>query len=173
WLIFEDSPGHLWLGTDGGLTEFSNGRGVARDPPGGLRVVRPAGDGAMWLGGQAGGASFRSDHLTYYARPEHVSNQAVRTMAPDRSGNIWAGYFDTGVVSRWESGKHRAGGSPGSPQTITLAPNGIRAIVVDTEDNIWIGTAGSGLVRLKERRVRVYASEDGLPANGIPRHIGC
>ncbi|MGH9830494.1 MAG: ligand-binding sensor domain-containing protein, partial [Blastocatellia bacterium] len=96
-----------------------------------------------------------------------MRNQFVRAMTTDRSGNIWAGYFDTGTVSRWEP--TRAGDrSPSSfPRTITLGSDGIRAIYVDTEGNIWVGIQGGGLVRLKERKVTVYASEDGLPNDGI------
>jgi signal transduction histidine kinase/ligand-binding sensor domain-containing protein len=162
WSIYEDRPGHLWLGTDQGLVEFSDGRGLAREPRAGLRVVRPGNNAAIWLAGYPGLACLVNDQVTYYAQTEGLSRQVVRAMTSDRPGNIWAGYFDTGVVSRWEPGSPSA-----PPQTIAVDPTGVRAINVDTEGNIWVGLGGGGLVRLKERRVTAYAKEDGFPNDGV------
>jgi signal transduction histidine kinase/ligand-binding sensor domain-containing protein len=166
WSIYEDHPGHFWLGTDEGLTEFSNGRGVPRDPRAGLRVVRPGDNGALWLGG-TDLACLVNGRLIHYPQPEGLTNPFIRALTVDRAGNIWAGYFDNGVLCRWQPRKEAENRASGSPQTIALAPDGIRAMYVDTEGNIWVGIQGGGLVRLKERRVMVYASEDGLHNEGI------
>jgi signal transduction histidine kinase/ligand-binding sensor domain-containing protein len=162
WSIYEDRPCHFWLGTDQGLAEFSNGKGLPRDPGGGLRAVLPGEGGAIWLCGQVGIASLVNDRLTRYVQPENLANELVRAMTIDRSGNIWGGYFGLGVVGRWSSRE------PGRvPDTISLGPNAIRAISTDTEGNIWVGMQGGGLLRLKERRLTAYASEDGLPNEGV------
>ncbi len=157
WSIYEDSPGHLWLGTDVGLVEFSNGRGIARYTGSGVRVVRPGPEGSLWLATFDGIARFVNGRITVHTKPEGLSSQAVRVLTEDRAGNFRAGYFDVGVVSRWN-----AEASTRPPEKIDLGTAGIRALCVDSEGNLWVGTVGGGLVRLKERKLMAYASEDGL-----------
>ena len=162
WSIYEDRPGHSWLGTDEGLTEFSNGRGKPRDPRGGLRAVLPGPGGAIRVAGQVGVASLINDHLTYYPKPVGFTDEFVRAMTVDTSGDMWGGYFEVGAVSRWSHMEPSR-----APATIVLGSSSIRAISMDTEGNIWVGTGGGGLVRLKERRVTAYSSEDGFPNDSV------
>src|SRR5580658_5479757 len=52
-----------------------------------------------------------------------------------------------------------------------LAPNvPIKAATADREGNLWIGTNGEGLMRFKERPIRIFTKADGLP-NIIPMTV--
>jgi len=52
-----------------------------------------------------------------------------------------------------------------------LAPNiQIRAVSADGEGNLWIGTNGDGLMRFKNRPIRVFTKADGLP-NNVPMTV--
>lgn len=156
WSIYEDSPGRLWLGTDGGLVEFSKGRGITHYTVG-VRVIYPGPEGSLWMGTWEGLARFVNGQIVTYPKTEGLSSQHIRALAADRAGNIWVGYFEAGVVSRW-----KAGDSTRRLEKIDLGSATIGVICTDSEGNLWIGTRGGGLVRLKERKLMAYTSEDGL-----------
>jgi PAS domain S-box-containing protein len=46
----------------------------------------------------------------------------------------------------------------------------IRCISADREGNLWIGTNGDGLMRFKDRPIRMFTKADGLP-NNIPMTV--
>ena len=43
-------------------------------------------------------------------------------------------------------------------------------ISADREGNLWLGTNGEGLVRFKDRPVRIFTKADGLP-NNVPMTV--
>jgi ligand-binding sensor domain-containing protein len=52
-----------------------------------------------------------------------------------------------------------------------LAPNiPLRVATADREGNLWIGTNGEGLMRFKDRPIRMFTKADGLP-NNIPMTV--
>ena len=157
WSIYEDRPGHMWIGTDLGLVEFSNGRGITHAPGYGVRVIHPDPEGSLWLGTVNGIACLINGRLITYPGTTGLSSQSIRALAEDQAGNIWAGYFEAGIVIRLQ-----AGASSPLPEKIVLGAHTIGAMCTDSEGNLWVGTRGGGLVRLKERKLTAYAAEDGL-----------
>jgi signal transduction histidine kinase/ligand-binding sensor domain-containing protein len=157
WSIYEDRPQHMWLGTDLGLVEFASGRGIARDPGYGVRVVHPDPYGGLWLATVNGLARLKDGRLMSYPGSQSLPGQTIRALTKDRAGNIWVGYFDAGVIIRLPAGD----ASPVA-EKIDLGTHAIGALCTDSEGNLWVGTRGGGLVRLKERKLTAYASEDGL-----------
>jgi len=85
-------------------------------------------------------------------------SQGVLNVYEDPQGNVW-GWFQAGVF--------RASAA----RIETLAPNiSARAIYSDRENDLWIGTNGEGLMRFKDRPVRMFNMADGLP-NNIPMTV--
>ncbi len=157
WAIYEDRPGHLLIGMNGGLVEFSNGRAIPRDTSGNVWAFLSSPQGSLLLGTSNGIARFVNGRLMADPRTKGLAAQSVRMMVPDRTGNLWIGYVEMGIISRWQ-----AGASTDRLEKIDLGPSPIMALCVDREGNLWVGTRGGGLARLKERKLRAYGSEDGL-----------
>src|SRR4030095_14295429 len=82
-------------------------------------------------------------------------------------GNVWVGDFYNGVVTRFKAG------SPSlTPDKIDVGPHGVPSIIEDNEGNIWFGTVGDGLIRLKERRLRAYSVTEGMPGDSVQAITG-
>jgi signal transduction histidine kinase len=65
-----------------------------------------------------------------------------------------------------------ANGSLGPPEAVPLPSNGrellkVRSLLVDREGNIWVGTNGMGLIRLRRAPLRAYGKDEGLSNAGF------
>jgi len=80
-----------------------------------------------------------------------------------RSGDVWVGLGRGAGLHRIRAG--RIDGTFGKADGIPA--NTLRALYEDREGSLWIGLAGGGLVRFRERRVAVYTTADGLPIEGV------
>jgi signal transduction histidine kinase/ligand-binding sensor domain-containing protein/DNA-binding response OmpR family regulator len=147
WSFCEDRDGNLWVGLlDAGLVCLSNGPFVAYSATEGLagnqvRAVYEGRDASMWIGTNGGGVSrlYRGVFTNYGAKDGLPSS--VRALAEDRQGNLWVGTDDG--LSRLREGR------------FTRYPDvtdGVRALYVDDNDTLWIGTAGHGAARVENGR---------------------
>ena len=75
--------------------------------------------------------------------------------------------------SRKSSGLYKVGATELEP---VLVGRGCRAFLSDRDGDIWVGTNGNGLVRLKPRLIQVFSAADGLPdrpvSNVLTTHDG-
>jgi signal transduction histidine kinase/ligand-binding sensor domain-containing protein len=143
-----DRKGDLWLGDETGLYRVPGARlGLAAAEKVGPAVVR---DG---LHADAGGgilASAREGALLRRTEGDPVFRRlpplptgdgrqaAVRAMALDRHGGLWAAAFD-GTVARFADGRwRRIRAQPGLPST------DVRAMLADSRGRIWLGTRFHG-----------------------------
>jgi len=162
WAIYEDRPGHLLVGTEAGLVEFSNGRGTVVDSCGAVRAICRTSRGELLLGTDKGLAVLDRSRMLPYPLFQGLPAQRMRTITEDLKGNIWIGYFESGIVSRWSAAALNNG-----PDAVDKLPGLVGPICIDREGDVWTGTRGGGLVRFKERRLRVFSVDDGLPSNSI------
>lgn len=162
--VFEDSSGHLWVGTAVGVfrrrdTSFELVDGSSWN----VQSLAEDGSGGIWI-----------------TDPQHIVKRLPgRTPAPgagvrlpagawrllhDARGQIWVAAFGGGLlrITDAESAaprvdrfpyEHRLSGSP-------------RALFEDSEHNIWVGMRG-GLLRLSEGAFRVAQPLEGLTNDGV------
>jgi signal transduction histidine kinase/ligand-binding sensor domain-containing protein len=164
--IAEAANGHLLIVTGEGFVEWDGTRIVSN--PGlaarlGVRTdeiydVFQDHSGAMWfctgsgVARQSGGSVVRLDP---YGGPHPVA--AYRTYQ-DQQGNIWA-YLASGLFRVSAMGME------------PLAPGlHARSIYADRDGNLWVGSNGDGLVRFKDRAIRMFMTADGLPSK-IPMTV--
>ena len=158
-----DARGRLWVGTtDAGVDVLdpATGRFEHLAQPGGktgslssnqIRALSLGQRGDVWIGTEAGLDRWRADTGVVEpfgpaardarSRSGRGIDQGVASVLEDRSGVVWAGTFEGGLVRLsadghvLESFRHDAG-KPGS-----LASNEVRAILEDPAGRLWIGTA--------------------------------
>lgn len=169
WSSCEGRDGQLWISTSGqGLFSFAEGRFrplSLREASLGSDVQSMLEDtsGDLWLG------TFNSG--LFLLEPQRVQTLDVSTGLPSEiancvaaspDGRIWAGYTDEGLFVRQSEHFERCkvvGGRDSIDLTTSLTgtPNG----------ELWAGTMGLGLMRLKDGFASRLTTENGLSDDEI------
>jgi signal transduction histidine kinase/ligand-binding sensor domain-containing protein/DNA-binding response OmpR family regulator len=196
--IAEDSLGNIWIGTlGGGLLRYNDAGG--RFHP--CRIVREEGmageagtvyslfcgrDGILWAGtenhglkrirverqGSGFGISIRS-YSHDKNDPSSLSNNTVRSVFEDRTGNLWIGTFSGGIhlLSKYKKPFHNFRTEPFNRDG--LSHNIVRCFLEDRPGNLWIGTDGGGLNYLERRSGRFihFTHDPEYPSSISDDHI--
>jgi signal transduction histidine kinase/ligand-binding sensor domain-containing protein len=159
--IEESRNGHLLITTTPGFFEWDGSRviehpeiptalGIRADDV--LHVLQDSG-GVTWyctkkgIFRQSGGSLQR-----FLPDPTGDKNGALRAYE-DAAGKVW---FLTAA------GLFRAS----SDSLESVAPEiNARTVTADRDGDLWVGTNGAGLIRFKNRTIRTFTKEDGLPNN--------
>ena len=113
-------------------------------------------DGVRWYctaAGIARGVNGSIQKLAPYSRSRQW--RAAYRIYQDPRGNIWSSTFE---------GLFRATANRLEP---VAAESRVTAIYSDVDGDLWIATANSGLIRLKDRTIRMYTTADGLPGEVV------
>ncbi|MCK4765334.1 MAG: helix-turn-helix domain-containing protein [Candidatus Aminicenantes bacterium] len=165
--IFEDNSGVLWLGAAAaGLFKLKEERfkkvnieGLGRIYS--INTVYEDRKGVRWRGTNKGLIEIRYEATRLYTTViGKIANNDIKAILEDSHGSLWVGTANG--ISRLK--KER-------PRKVEIE-NHFRNIVVtclfeDREKNIWIGTDGSGLKRLREGLFTTYTAAHGLPNSYI------
>ena len=167
WTVTPRSAGGVWVGSDGGLSNYAGGvfQHIA-GPKGteGMRVRAVVEDRrhVLWVGTQGAGL-YRMDQngAKLFDLRHGAANNTVTALLEDRVGRIWVGsnegldLIDQDKVV--------------SPQS--LLPGSIRASVhlihEDRTGKLWVGTEASGLFVIDHASSRHFGAEDGLPSDWV------
>jgi len=154
WL--QDREGNVWVGLGrGGLARLRERHFAVLGMPNGL-PIRPAvsvsedGTGALWMGTYGGGLNcWRNGVLTNYPLPRQSSGGFVFSTFPDSQGRLWisAGLEDLYVIKG------------GQLLPAPVAVHGIKSILVDHQDRVWLGTK-DGLACWADGKLRKFNKRD-------------
>jgi ligand-binding sensor domain-containing protein len=161
-LLHDDATGVLWIGTSGGiLARLADGRAerVAVWPELNQLGVWKTKDGRLWAADLhfVGRLRFNSDGVFEAAEeiPE-LAGMDVKRIVDARAGGAWVvgdrGAFrvvGNTVVERWTSAQGIHG-------------RFFRALYEDADGTIWIGSYGSGLIRIEHGVISQYTEANGL-----------
>ncbi len=161
--VYPDSPGRLWLSA--GMEDiytFQAGQ-LTRAPRGvhGIKCILVDSRHRTWLGKNRGVDCWADGKLAEWD-PHHASiPKAVRTLAEDRQGVIWAGCDDENIY-RFD---------PAGPRPFQLpqfsGPQAVWSLLADADGSLWIGTSAGGLLHYEAGRFSRFTSKDGLPDDMI------
>lgn len=132
--VFRDSRGDIWAGTTDGVGHWSRATGRWR--------------------------AFRTTDLI----PGSTGTAAVHSFAEDRSGDVWAGMYPSGLV--------RFRGSGCELLTHGVPRGAINSLLSDSQGRLWIGSSQGGVGRMDvpaaaEPRIQRYALEQGLSSEHV------
>jgi signal transduction histidine kinase/ligand-binding sensor domain-containing protein len=162
----------LWVATDGdGLSRLQPGpKPVIKSLPefsqihmGGLAVDHT---GQLWIGTQEAGLfKFSKEAVGKIAGLPDERLPAYSLLA-DEAGRVWLGQRGSAALTVLSLDE----GTP-SAERIVFPPEvgrvDVRAITLAADDTLWLGTDGSGLLRLKERQWQRFGKTNGLGSDTI------
>jgi PAS domain S-box-containing protein len=161
--IQEDPGGTVWIGSEAGLHRVSGDTTIAVPLPpgsGGVKAIAPARGGGLWLATGAGLQRYEGGRVTRtYAAADGLPAGTVTSLWEDGTGSLWiAG----------SAGLARLAGARITPLPPEQLPRvGLEVMLADAEGNLWLGTSGAGVARLRESEIVPFGSREGLPSDAV------
>ncbi len=148
--LCQASDGSLWIGTVGGLARLRQGGITVYNQGGGLAgasvtALHEHDEGTLWIGTEGGLYRLRDEVLTLFTYSDGLAGDSVAALEEDSQGQLWIA--TVGGLSRYDAAAQ-------SFATYTHEhglPGEVQSIRGDREGNLWLGTYGAGLVRLRPR----------------------
>lgn len=188
--IFSRNDSVLWLGTLNGLVKFDKNTGhfsvFFPAESGNRRIpnqnyimsIADAGPGKLWIGTHNRGLNLFDEHNESFAKIIHnpydgesLSDNYVRVIYQDLSGNLWVG-TGKGINKRIPNSQHFINLKHIAGNSSTLSADEITSITDGGNNVVWIGTWGGGLNRLdlETFRIKQYKYSPSDPAS-LPDNI--
>lgn len=113
-------------------------------------------DGGLWVATYEDIRKWKDGSWTILTERPYGFEGDAPSILEDSEGALWIGGFSKGVLRFLPSGKiQRCTIEDGLQNNATLA------VFEDREHNVWIGSNGGGLARLRYRSFHVYAEKEG------------
>ena len=168
--FYRDEGGTLWIGATDGLWRL-DGSGLRRitlphPEPLIILSISPAAGGGLWLGDANWLYRWQEGRLTPLraVNPDAPSMARILFGRTDRGGRVWLGL---------DGGRLAVADPDGTVRGIDTAPGPpdqkqreVHAMFEDEGEVIWMGTS-TGLIRVREGRVSVIGSANGLPGSRV------
>ncbi len=165
--VYVDAQGTKWIGTrESGLYKYSGGTWTnystsnSQLPVDNIQTIVPDTSGALWIGTYGGGlVKFKNNQWTVYdSLNTNQQIQFIYSLAYDTYGYLWVGTAGEGLfrfdgINEWVM--------YGTTNNNALKSDVIKAIVVDSEGNKWIGTEsgdGGGLYKFDGSMFTLYST---------------
>ena len=153
--IMEARNGMLWAATAKSVARWSvaNRAGSFIDATNTGLVISFCEDaaGGIWLGTAGDGLYFWAEEKLNPIRDETLEKLNIFALAADSTGQIWIG-TDHGL-KQWAHG-----------QVVNVPEFNweIKALLVDRQGALWLGTSGAGLARYEKGKFTFFRKADGL-----------
>lgn len=153
-----DKKGDLWAGTRDGISYLNFSKQAFGNLPGGknygytlnnseIYLLWEGFDNDLWIGTESGGINiynYTTNKVSYITREDGLTNNCIKAICNSQDGNLLIGTYLGGLnILDLKSG--RIEHLLHSPyDTTSISSNDVWAILRDSRDLIWVGTA-SGL----------------------------
>jgi diguanylate cyclase (GGDEF)-like protein len=161
--IARDPGGSMWVGTDRGLFRFDRETSRRFDVSDGLpgdevMSILFLRDGRALIGTMSGIAIVDRAAIAPFATS--LSGVAVRALLETGDGTVLAGS---------QAGLFRIEPDQGASATGVLVQAGldIASLFEDQDGNVWAGTSGNGLIRLRGGAIETIRRRDGLSSDSV------
>ncbi len=164
-VIYEDSRGKLWVGTDSGLFQM-NGESLVRIdgrndiPRISVHAICEDRQGRLLVGG-IGLLVLDGRRAVSYASSDTLADNSIRTILQASDGAVWIG-----TISGLRRLPHGVEGNPfATPRTISGV--NIDYLLESRRHELWIGTYGQGVLRWENGRITSMEAPVWLPHNNV------
>ena len=161
--VLSDAAGRIWASA-GAEDLYRVDEDAMKPVPGsvhGIKVLFADHRDRLWIGTKTRLLCLSNDKLQSFEGFSGTTREDVRSIAEDRSGNIWIG-LGSGVLYRYDNREFVAF----KPDDIPVS-HPIWALCPDEDGTLWVGTGGGGLLRMKDGRFFRYTQKTGLPDDVI------
>ena len=159
WAILKDNDNYTWIGTNKGIAKIKDNKIVKNyNEDNGLpfqevRFIKQDKTGNIWIGTWGGGVmqyNSRMDKFEVNFRINSFMYQPLITaLEVDKSNNLWVGTTD-GLVY-YEIKNQLA---DRLTQNHGLAGNDITVVFADSKNNVWVGSRGKGISKIKNADIK-------------------
>ncbi len=173
--FLEARDGSMWFRCGGDVVRFGADGSIATlhpDKPS-VFLVHEARDGSVWIAFRDQYQLVRYDRgvFSYVPLPPIGHSKLPGefplfslAMTEDTNGELLL-LTPTGLVRIVD-------GRPKSPEALPLPANGhemakVRSLLADREGNLWVGTVGMGLTRLRRAPLTAYGKDEGFSDSGV------
>jgi signal transduction histidine kinase/ligand-binding sensor domain-containing protein len=156
--ILEDGEGRIWASTRNGLIRgtsggrFENVQQLGRPPDTAWNVLAKDAQGDVWIVSDAL-CRYRKGAITRVLETSPETGEVLSVAATPQG--ILAG-TSTGLFRVAEAGNVRVARRAGVPGPVV-------AILEDADANLWAGTWGKGIFRVRGEQVSSWSAREGLP----------
>ncbi len=166
--IAQTRDGYLWLGTQEGLVRFDGVRFTTFDKGNtpeitnsNITALYEDRQSNLWIGTRGGGlVRLRDGTFTTYTTKQGLAHNQVWSICEDGEGVLWIGTSEG--LSRFHEGQLTA-----IALHDELPSRFVRVVHADRDGNLWAGTYGAGLVRIRNGQVTVYKTRSGLAGDVV------
>ena len=180
--VYQEPDGKLWIGTDYGLLQFSkefqlektysNSSEPGSLSVGGVTAIYSDKENNLWVGTWGGGVNRmdkRSGKFQKYSNEVSrnttdstlTGDSNIRSFIEDSKGFLWVVCM-FGVIDRYNP-KTKSFRSIDIAAEVGRPNMEIKSVDIDKDDNLWIGTTGTGLIKLDTKSFNIELIE--LPCN--------
>jgi ligand-binding sensor domain-containing protein len=161
-VVYEDSQGKVWVGTDNGLFQFTGERLGRVDNTEGIpaiavHAIHEDRRGQLWVGGSKF-LRLAGKSAVEYKLGGEASQNRVKSITETQDGTVWVGTV---------SGLQRMATGETSFKPIKEINGTVRVLHEMSDGTLWIGTIGRGLLTYREQRFSGIAVPDPLPSNTV------
>lgn len=161
-VVYEDSKGKIWVGTDNGLFLLSGDRlervdNTAGIPAIAVHAIHEDGRGQLWVGGSKFLRLTDKEAFEYNLGGEASQNR-VKSITETRDGTVWVGTV---------SGLQKMIPHETSFKPVPEVRGTVRVLREMSDGTLWIGTIGHGLLTYRDHRFSGFTATDPLPSNTV------
>jgi ligand-binding sensor domain-containing protein/two-component sensor histidine kinase len=164
--LLQDRDENLWIGTDRGLTRFRNEVFDHFRPQQGfignqVTAIHEDREGNLWIGtADRGIARFSNGKFVTFSKAEGLEDEDVTSLFETKNGDMLIG--TRSGMSRFRNNQ---------VENFMLSPlslhKGVRSVIEDSNGTIWIGSAGFGLLVLKDKSITPFSETQQLLGKSV------